>query len=102
EIEREPPIALQVDERLDLADVTRLAVRGKAHDLELVAVLREAEILRDREIQQAERVRKEHATIDLQCGSADTSPRRADEIAEAVNRTDSGIVEGTDKRRAGQ
>src|SRR5262245_62018352 len=65
-IELEPAVALQVHQRLDVANKARLAVRREAHDLELVAVLGEPEVLRDREIKQSKRVREKHAAIHLE------------------------------------
>src|SRR5207237_5877925 len=102
EVELEASVAREIQQRLDLADVPRFSVRRKAHDLELVAVFRKAEILRDGEIQQAERVRKEHAAVHVQRRAGDTPPGRADEIAETVNRADGGVVERADEGRAGE
>src|SRR5205823_1035870 len=97
QVELEPAARLEVDQGFDLTHVTRFAVRREAHDLEFVAVVREAEILREREIQQPERVRKVHALADMEAGALDLSPRRADEIAEAVNRAHGRIVERADE-----
>ena len=60
QVQLEAAVVLQLDERLDLADVARLAVRREAHHLELVAVVGKAEVLRDGEVEQAERVGEEH------------------------------------------
>ena len=102
EIQLEAPLVLQLDQRLDLANVARLAVRRKAHHLELVAVIGEAEVLRHSEVKQAERVGEEHVPVDGQAGAGHAAPRRADEIAEAVNRADRGVVERRYERGARQ
>ena len=60
-IELERALGAQADERSNIAHVARLAVRCEPHHLELVSVLREPEILREGEVHEAERVRKEDA-----------------------------------------
>ena len=54
------------------------------------------------EIQQAERVREEHAIDRRQTAGRAQRPRRADEVAEAVDRADRGVVERRLRRSAGQ
>jgi hypothetical protein len=92
EVQLETAIVAQVHERFDLANVARLAVRAEAHDLELVAVVRKPEVLRDRQVEQAERVRKEHVAVDRHAWAGDAAPRGADEVAEPVDRADRRFV----------
>src|SRR5258706_10483263 len=91
-----------MDELLQFGDKSSVAIRREANHLELVAVFRETEILRDRQIQQAQRVWKEDATVDRESGTLDTTPRRADEVSEAVDRAHRRGVERTDKRGTGE
>src|SRR5262245_16816627 len=97
QIEAELAVVVDANELANLFGRYRLAVRSEPHDLELVAVVRKAEELRDSEIEQAQRVREEHPVLDREaCATAD--PRRgADEITKAVNRAYRRIV-----KRAGE
>ena len=90
----------QVHELADLVDVVRHAVGREAHDLELVAVLHEPEVLRHRQVHNPQRVRKERAIDDLDLGAPADRPRRADEVAEAVDRADGRVLERRDEERA--
>ena len=102
EIELEAAGVADAHERADLAREAGLAVRREAHHLELVSVLGKAEVLRDGEIQHAERMREIDASADADPRAVEDAPRRADEVAESVDRTDGGAVERADVRRARQ
>ena len=78
----------------------RVAVGREAHHLALVAVLREAEPLRDRGVEDPERVREEHAVEDLDPVAAPVRQHRRCEVAEAVDREDRGLVERRDEEGA--
>ena len=87
-------------QRLELARIARLAVRREPHHLEFVAVVGESEVLRDREIEQPQGMREEDAAVDRQRRTGHASPGRADEVAESVDRADSGLVERRRERCA--
>ena len=74
QVELETAVVVQLDQRFDLAHESRLAVRRKAHHLEFIAVVGEAEVLRDRQIQQPQRVGEEHPSLDGQPRSGDAGP----------------------------
>ena len=74
QIQLEPAIVEQADEVSKRADFARLAVRREPHHLELVAVLGKAEELRDGEVQNAERMREEHAPVDVERAAAHAAP----------------------------
>src|SRR5438034_3890023 len=69
----------------------RLAIRRKSHDLVFVTVVWKAEILRQRLIEDAERMREIHASIDGNGLAPSHPPRCAAEIAEAIDREDDGF-----------
>src|SRR5262249_18377930 len=73
-IQLEAAARLQMHHRPNFVDELGPAVRGEAHDLELVAEFREAEVLRDGEIEQAERVREMRAMRHLEVRAATDSP----------------------------
>ncbi len=85
QVELEPPTRQQPHQFLDLVDERRLAVWGEAHDLELVTVLVEPEILGDRQVKQPERMRKVCPLNHVQRRTAPDRPRCAHEIAEPVD-----------------
>ena len=71
----------------------RLAIGREAHDLVFVAVMRKAQILRQRLIEDAERMREIHASVDGDGLASADPPRSAGEVAEAVDRDDDGFGE---------
>ena len=77
-----------------------VAVRGEAHHLALVAVLREAQPLRDGRVEDAERVREEHAVEHVEVVAVAEREHRRGEVAEAVHRQDRGLLERRDEERA--
>src|SRR6266702_889496 len=85
EVETECPVVLQADEPPEGRREVGGAVGGQAHHLVLVAVLHEAEILRDGEIEHSERMREMHATEDVETIAVARAPGGAHEIAEAVD-----------------
>jgi hypothetical protein len=102
QIELEGAVGAEMKELPHAIDVRGLAIRRQPHHLEFIAVFPEAEELRQREIQQAERMRIEDAAIDSERAAGGASPRRAHEIAEAVNRAHCRLVERADERGARQ
>jgi hypothetical protein len=85
EIQLEPVARFHANERTEAIDVLGLAVGRETHHLELVAVLGEAEVLRDRRVQEPHRVREFDPVADRDGVGASDAPHRADEIAEPVN-----------------
>src|SRR2546425_10928650 len=79
-----------------------LPVGGKAHHLVLVTVLWEAEKLRERGIENAQRMREGDGTSHLYLISLPHAPHPAAEITEAVNGDDGGLLKGRREERAGQ
>jgi hypothetical protein len=102
QVELELSARAEMDERADLPGEARLAVRRQPHHLELVAVIGEAEVLRDRKVEHSQGVWKEDVSVHRDPRSGDTAPRRADEIAEPVDGADGGVVERRHERRARQ
>ena len=80
----------------------RFPVRRQAHHLVLVAVFLEAEILRDRQVEHAERVREEHAIEHVEPAAAPVRNRDADEVAEPIDRATGGLGEAAGAKRARQ
>ena len=93
-------------ERHDLAhgiEVRRLAIRRKPHHLVFVAIMGKAEILRQRLVEDAERMRKIHAAVLPRDRSPlPDAPSRTGEIAEAVDRNDHGLLERRHVKGRGQ
>jgi hypothetical protein len=77
----------------------RIAVRREPHHLPLVAVLREAEPLRERRVVDPERMRERDAVEHLERVPAAVREQRGCEVAEPVHRQDGGLVEGRDEER---
>src|SRR6187399_2044587 len=89
----------QLTEQVDLS---RIAVRRQAHHLEFVAVPWEPQKLGDCKVQLTERMREIDAIEHGQRAAFAARDRRAHEVAEAVDRTDRGLVEGRYEERARQ
>src|SRR5688500_3136853 len=77
-----------------------LPVRSEAHHLELIAVVLEAEVLRHGRVHQAEGVWKIDLVEQVQLVAASNRHRRADEIAEPIDRAASCVVERRDEEGA--
>ena len=93
-------LAVQLHEVAHLRAVhVRLAVRREPHHLPLVAVLREAEPLRDGRVVDAERVRERDTVEHLQPVAATDRDERRREVAEAVERQHRRLVERRDEER---
>ena len=93
EVQPKAPALLQRHDLAHRVEIRRLAVRRQSHHLVFVAVVRKAEELRDRLVEDAERVRKIDALLDLDRGAAAHAPRRAGEVAEAVDGNDHRLRE---------
>src|SRR6266496_2614579 len=82
----------------------RLAVGRKAHDFVLVAIMRKAQILRQCLIENSERMRKIHPSINRDVFALAEAPGGAREVPEPVDRYDDSLfewrnVEGRGKMR---
>ena len=100
ELELEP-VAVELHELAHLREeALGVAVGREAHHLALVAVLREAEPLRDGRVEDPERVREEHAVEHLEPVAAAVAEHRRGEVAEAVEREHRRLVERRDEERA--
>ena len=72
------------------------AVGRKPHHLVLVAIMRKAEILRERLIEDAERMWEIYSAMGRDFAAACRTPGRAREIAEAIDRNNGRLIEGRD------
>ena len=99
EVERVRPVWMKSHDLTHGVHGVRLPVRGKAHDLVLVAIMGKAEILRQRLIKDAKRMRKIDAAIDADVFALASSPGGAGEIAKAVDGEDDGRIERRDVKR---
>src|SRR5262249_7937085 len=88
------------DDLPQLVHVGRLAVGREPHHLPLLAVLVEAEELRDGRVEEARRVRELDAIEDLEVEAPAYWGHRRDEVAEAVDREAGRLLEGRDEERA--
>ena len=80
----------------------RLAVGRQAHDLVLVAVMRKAQILRQRLIKDAERMREIHPPIDGDGLAPADPPCRAGEVAKPIDRDDDCFLERRNMKGRGK
>ena len=95
-------VAFDADDVADLRGEARLAVGRQAHHLVFVAVLREAEELRERGVEQAQRMRELDAAAHVDVVAAADAPHHAAEVAEPVDGDDRGFVERRGEEGAGQ
>src|SRR5262245_27492274 len=86
QIKRIRAIGLQAHDFVHVLHESRSAVGGKPHDLVLIAVVGKAEKLGERLIENAQRMRKIDATIDLNCGTITDTPSGARKIAKSIER----------------
>ena len=94
QVECKGAVVPEANDLLHLLDIGRLAVGREAHDLVLVAVMREADELGHRLVENAQRVRKIDATVDRQRPALAQPPGRRRKIAESVDRDRDGLVVG--------
>ena len=103
QVELEGAVVLELHDLPHRVDEARLAVGREPHHLVLVAVVREAEILRQRLVEDAERMREVDAAVDREMRRPRPTPQRAlREVAEAVDRDADRLVEGRDEEGRGQ
>ena len=96
---------VSVPQMHDLAHLThkcRLAVGREPHDLVLVAVMGKAEVLGERLVEDAERVRKEDTPLNPDVGALPHAPGGAAEISKTVDGDDDGLLEWRDVEGGGE
>src|SRR5262245_22793522 len=93
EIELIGPIGLESHDLAHSIHEFRLAVGCETHDLVFVNVMREAEILRQRLIQDAQRVWTVDPSIHRQSRPLAGTPGSAGKIAEAIDRNNDSFLE---------
>src|SRR5215471_7293110 len=91
-----------MNDATDLIEKPPLAVRRKPHHLVLVAILGESEELRERRVEQAQRMRELDRAPDLNLVAAPDTPHDAAEVAEPVDRNDGGLIKWRCEEGAGQ
>src|SRR5271157_2637358 len=84
----------------ELVQKFRLAVGGKSHHFVFVPVLREAQVLRERGIENSQRMRKRDRAHRLDLATAPHTPHRAGEVAESVKRKYRRLLERRHEKRA--
>ena len=94
QIEAERAVGMQGNQLFYLVPATRIAVGGEPHQFVFVAVMREAEILGHGLVEDAERMRKQDTAFERKRRRVAIAPRRAGEIAEAVDGNDRRFAEG--------
>src|ERR1039458_4139227 len=72
----------------------RLAIGRETHNLVLVAIFGEAEILCERRVSQPQRMRKGNCTKGFDSISAANTPHRARKVSETIDREERRFVEG--------
>ena len=93
QVERKAAVIEQRNELFHFLSAGWIAVGGKPHQLVFVAIMGKAEILGHGLVEDAERMRKQHAAVERQVSSAADTPRRAGKIAEAIDRDDNSFAE---------
>src|ERR1700754_809966 len=93
EVQFKPTIGVRPDCLPHFFQEPRSAIGRKPHDLVFVAVIRKAEILRKRLIENAERMGKQDAALLVNTASLADAPDRTGKVSESVNRDDSCAVE---------
>ena len=101
-VERERAVVAQVHElTVDQVHVLGLAVRREAHHFVLSRVHLEARVVRERGVEQSERVRPVQLGQELDVGAATHAARRRSPLAHAVHGQDRRFVEWRGEERAG-
>src|SRR5271165_6500145 len=98
----EADAAVGVNNFSEFVEVSRLAVRGEAHHFVFVAEFPEAEVLRNRGVIHAERMRKGNGPIDMHAIAAAGTPHGAGEISKAVSGKQRGFIEWRYEECAGE
>jgi hypothetical protein len=102
EVQTKLPVLFGANDVAKLVDEARLAVRREAHHFSFVAVMRKAEKLRRRGVDDAGRVRILDLAQHLDRVSFTNGPHRRDEIAKAVDRQQRRAFKRRDKETTGE
>src|ERR1035437_9568902 len=95
-------ISLQRHDPPHLRHKTRLTVGRQTHHLVLVSIMRKAEVLRHRLIENAKRMRKINPLVDFDAVARADAPGRTRKIAESVHRDRNSLIEWRNKKRRSQ
>ena len=102
QVELEGAVVLRLHDLLHEVDEARLAVGGEPHHLVFVAVVREADELRHRLVEHAERMGEVDAAVDRETAALAQAPGGRREVAEAVDRDRHGLVVGRHQEGRGE
>ncbi len=102
QVEGEGAVVVQLHDLTHGIELARLAIRGEAHHLVFVAIVREADELRHRLVEHAERVREVDAAIDGEFAALTQSPGGGGEIDDAVDRHRHRLVVGRHQKGRGE
>ena len=102
QVQAKAAIVLEQDDGTHLREVLRLAVGRETHDLVFVAVLRKAEVLGQRLVEDSEGVGKVDPLFQGDVFAGAGAPCRAGKIAEAVDGDDGCRAERRDQERRSQ
>ena len=94
-------VSRRLDQLAEEVGKFRLAIRGKAHHLVLVAIVGKAQVHGDGGVEEPKRVRVVHPVENIPTCAAAVGCHRADEIAHAVDRENGGLLEGRDEKTSG-
>src|SRR5688572_7375288 len=93
EVQSKLPVLFRAHDLAKLVDKPRAAVRREAHDFYIVAVVRKAEKLRRRCVDDSDRMWIFDLSGYLDVVALPRGPHRRDEVAEAVDRQQRGAFE---------
>ena len=102
ETELEGKRRVHVNDTAKFVEKFRLAVRGQAHHFVFVAKFPEADVLRQRGVIHAERMRKSDFAEGLHARAFAERPHGTGKIAETVGGKDGGVLKGRDEIGAGE
>src|SRR5256885_10087703 len=97
-IELKAAVTPRSHELTQCVDMLGLPIGRQAHYLVLVAVTRKTEVLRQRLVEDAERMWEIHLSFDGHGAPATQPPGRACEVTETVHRDGGGFVERRDEK----
>src|SRR5262249_33233596 len=93
EVELEAAAIRQFDDLAHLAETSGRPIGRQAHDLVFVAVMRKSQVLRQRLVKDAERMREMDPALDPGVAATPDAPGGAGEVAKPVDRDDRGFLE---------
>ena len=102
QVEREGTVVPRRHDLLHEVGEARLAIGRQPHHLVLVAIVREADELRHRLVEHAQRMREVDAAVDRQPAALTQPPGGRGKVAETVDRYGDGLVVGRDQEGRGK